>query len=109
MARALFALAGYLKMTVRELCGRMGADELQGWLILEGIEPWSRRREDIHFGRALEYGLLPHIKADDRPEPGSLIADWWGTNPKPKSSIERFLERLSQRAKDYKKDKEGDK
>lgn len=93
-------------MTVRELSTRMGADELQAWLVLERIEPWSKVRDDIHFGRLLEYTLLPHLKSEDRPEPGSLIADWWGEAPKPKSSVERFLDRLRQRAREHKAAKE---
>lgn len=68
----MFALAGHLHMTVRELCTRMDSRELTEWMAYTRYffalpDPWAQT------SLIVAAGMAPHCKPENVPKPTKFV------------------------------------
>lgn len=68
--------------TVSEI-ERLDANELNGWIAYNNIEPIGDVRQDLRFALMTAHLISPHLKKGYHPKVKDYMFDFW---PKPKMS-----------------------
>lgn len=93
----LFALAGHLGKTVRELESTMDSEELTEWAILQSIEPWGGARMDVLAAMLQHAVLMPWVK--NRINITDLVPKWGREPESPVTTFAESARQLIERAK----------